>query len=278
MCWSVCPGGYYANDTDSSCHICPVGLNCNNCTYLNSSAVVQCTSCIYNYFFQSSISSCVSSCNSTQFANKGNNSCMSCDSSCLTCGGPGSSFCNSCTPSLFFIANVTGGYCIAGCLPVGFTQSGTSCLSCDLTCYTCSGTASNECSSCLNGTYLSGGYCRYVCPAATYPNNALLLCSTCSSYCTYCFDSTNNNCTGCISGMVLFNFTCSLACPAGYTINQWNVCFSHFLNMVVGFIIIMLLLLWWFLLYNDYTIASILSRHLCLETNRCFTDSLIDFE
>lgn len=245
MCWSVCPGGYYANNTDSSCHICPVELKCNNCTYVNSSNLVKCTSCIYGFYFQASTSTCSISCNSSQYANKGNNYCVSCDSSCLTCGGPGASFCTSCNSSLFFVANITGGYCIGGCLPVGYTQSGTSCLACDTTCYTCNGTSSSDCSSCPDSTYLSGGYCRYVCPAATYPNDTLLTCVACSNNCTYCFGGTNDNCTGCISGLVLFNFTCSSACPTGYTINQWNVCFSDFINMLTGCVIMVMLLLMW---------------------------------
>ena len=62
MCWSVCPGGYYANDTNSACHICPTDLNCGNCTYDNITTSVKCTSCSYGYFFTSATSTCASTC------------------------------------------------------------------------------------------------------------------------------------------------------------------------------------------------------------------------
>lgn len=143
MCWSVCPGGYYSNDTDNACHICPTNINCGNCTYSNSTNTVICTTCAYGYFLQASTTSCVASCNSTQYANKGNNTCISCDAACSSCTGPNNSTCSTCGAGLFLVQNLTGGFCISACDPIGYTQSGTSCLACDTSCYTCSGTANN---------------------------------------------------------------------------------------------------------------------------------------
>jgi len=115
MCWSVCPGGYYANDTDNACHICPTAINCGNCTYSTGSNSVICTTCAYGYYYQASSTSCLSTCNSTQYPNKANNTCSSCDSGCLSCSGPSSSMCSTCVGPLLLVQNVTGGYCIAGC-------------------------------------------------------------------------------------------------------------------------------------------------------------------
>jgi proprotein convertase subtilisin/kexin type 5 len=149
MCWSVCPGGYYSNDAASACQICPVNLNCGNCTYKNTTNTVLCTSCAYGYFFQGSSSTCTPYCNSNQFANLGNNSCLTCDSSCLTCSGPGPSLCSSCLSPLLFESNVTGGFCISFCPTVGYFQSGgVVCLACDLTCLNCSGSSPSQCTSC----------------------------------------------------------------------------------------------------------------------------------
>ena len=232
MCWSVCPGGYYANDTASTCFICPTDINCGNCTYTNTSNTVICTSCAYGYFYQASTSTCLSSCNSTQFANKGDNTCVSCDAACLSCTGPNNSTCSSCSGGLLLIQNLTGSYCISACNPIGYVQSGVSCLACDTSCYTCSGTANNECASCNNGSYLSASsYCRLVCPPATWPNTTTNTCDACDGSCTFCFGSTINNCTGCITGMVLYNFTCAISCPSGYTVNQWNVCHEPYLYL-----------------------------------------------
>lgn len=228
MCWSVCPGGYYSNDTINACVICPVELHCGNCSYYNVSDSVKCSSCAYSYYLQVSTSTCSSACNSNQYANKANNTCGSCDPACASCSGPASSNCLSC-PSGYLQTNLTGSYCLAACSSVGYTQSGSSCLRCDSSCYTCTGTAINECSSCPNGTFLSSNYCRLVCPAASYSDSSTNKCQACDGSCTFCFDSTIDNCTGCITGMVLFNFTCRIGCPTGYTVNQWNVCFGQYL-------------------------------------------------
>jgi proprotein convertase subtilisin/kexin type 5 len=143
MCWSICPGGYYANNTDNACHLCPPSINCGNCTYSSSSNSVVCTTCAYGYYYQASSTSCLSGCNATQYPNKANNTCSPCDAGCLGCTGPSASMCTSCDPALLLVQNVTGGYCVGSCQTVGYTQSGTNCLACDSSCYTCSGTANN---------------------------------------------------------------------------------------------------------------------------------------
>ena len=224
MCWSVCPGGYYANDTSSTCNVCPTDLNCGNCSYDANTTTVKCTTCSYGYFFTTSTSTCASTCASNEYANRGNNSCISCDALCLTCNGPGSSYCSSCNSSYYYIYNVSGGYCIDACNASGYVLSGSNCLACDSTCATCSGVSESQCASCPTNNYLSSGYCRFVCPPAAYPNTANNQCDNCDGSCTFCFGPTINNCTGCIDGMVLYNFTCTLSCPSGYTVNQWNVC------------------------------------------------------
>lgn len=234
MCWSVCPGGYYSNDTSNACHICPTTFNCGNCTYQNSTDTVVCTSCAYGYYFQASDSTCTSGCNSTQFANKANNTCIECSPACVSCYGPSESSCTSCPSGEKLLTNVTGSFCVTTCDPVGYTTSGGfNCLACDSSCYTCGGTANNECSSCQNGTFLSSGYCRLVCPTGTYANITNNQCSSCDGSCTFCFGPTIDNCTGCISNMVLYNFTCTLSCPSGYTVNQWNVCYDYYLTMLI---------------------------------------------
>jgi proprotein convertase subtilisin/kexin type 5 len=72
----------------------------------------------------------------------GNNSCLSCASSCLTCIGPASSQCSTCLTPLLFESNVTGGFCLSACPVVGYFKSGgISCLICDISCLNCSGSS-----------------------------------------------------------------------------------------------------------------------------------------
>lgn len=222
MCWSVCPGGYYPNNTASACQICPKTLNCGNCTYNNVTDNILCTSCAYGYFLLGSV--CSSNCGADKFPFLGNNSCMGCHSSCATCTGPEASFCKTCA-SGFLITNLTGSFCITACPTIGYFPSAPNCLTCDSSCYKCSGASQSECTACPNSTYLSSGYCRMVCPPVTFPNDETSSCTKCDGSCKFCFGPTIDNCTACADQMVLFNFTCTLQCPAGYTVNQWNVCF-----------------------------------------------------
>jgi proprotein convertase subtilisin/kexin type 5 len=180
------------------------------------------------------------------YNNNWNHSCDYCNSSCVTCTGPDSSSCISCnTASFKILTNVTGGYCLASCPTIAYFTSGTICLACDTTCYTCSGIGSNQCTSCLTGLFLSlvttsAGYCRYVCPQSSYPDTPTKKCLSCDQSCTFCFGSTINNCTACISGMVLYNFTCTTKCPTGLTVNQWKVCYESF--YAITFFLLLLLL------------------------------------
>ena len=243
MCWSVCPGGYYSNNTDNACHICPTSINCGNCTYISASDLVVCTTCAYSHFLHVPSTSCRATCDSNQYANKGNNTCIDCLSACLSCSGPTDSACLSCLSPLLLIQNLTGAYCISACDPVGYTQSGSNCLSCDSSCLTCTGTANSHCSSCASGSFLSSSYCRLVCPPATFPNPTANTCDACDGSCGFCFGGTIDNCTGCISSMVLFNFTCTLACPAGYTVNQWNVCSEPHFHPFLLLLLVLLLMI-----------------------------------
>ncbi len=189
MCWSICPGGYYADDDAGTCQICPSNLNCGNCTYSNTTHTVFCTSCAFGYFFQSSTSTCLTGCNTNQFAYMGNNTCIGCNSNCLTCTGPASNQCRTCLAPRLFLNNVTGGFCLTSCPSVGFFNSANvTCVACDVSCLNCLGSGASACSSCRNGTYLSSGSCRMVCPPGKYPNDVGNACSSCDGSCTSASD------------------------------------------------------------------------------------------
>lgn len=142
MCWFFCPGGYYTNDTIGACQLCPVPLNCANCSYFNDTDSVQCTSCKYGYFYQSSSKICAPTCSSNQYPFYGNNTCLECHGNCLTCFGPGESFCKSCLAPLLITSNISGSYCISTCNQTGYYNAGSvSCLPCHVSCLNCSGSS-----------------------------------------------------------------------------------------------------------------------------------------
>jgi proprotein convertase subtilisin/kexin type 5 len=206
----------------------------------NSSAY--CTSCKYGTFYQSSNTSCNSGCTSTQYKNTWNNSCNSCDAGCATCNGPTSYSCISCGGSFYLLANSSGGYCLASCPTIGYIQVGTNCKTCDPTCNTCNGVSANQCADCAANYYLYSGYCRYVCPAGTYPNSTSSQCLTCDASCSYCFGGSNSSCTSCAANLYLYNFTCTGSCPGGMAPNQWNVCFEPHLTATFALLFVLFIL------------------------------------
>ena len=224
--------------------MCPIQLNCQTCVFNVTASAPYCTSCRYNTFFFSANSTCLSSCNATQFKNTWNNSCDPCHSNCATCNGGSSFSCLSCTGLNVLLTNSTGGFCLVSCPAVGYTKVGLVCQQCDATCNICNGTSSSNCTSCASGYYYYGGFCRYICPAGTYPDTATLSCQPCAGSCSYCFNNTASSCTSCVSGKYLFNFTCNSVCPNGMTPNQWNVCYEKVCKIglvVLGVLLILML-------------------------------------
>lgn len=225
MCWAICPRGFYANPNTYKCEVCPVELHCTACAFDSTANASYCTMCAYGTYFQSVNKTCDSGCYSDQYENSWNNSCNDCDAACATCNGPTSFSCTSCTGSFYLLVNATGGYCLGTCPTIGYIQIGNQCQSCDATCSSCNGISASSCSNCSANYYLSSGYCRYVCPNGTYPDQTAWSCLPCDASCSYCFGSSNSSCTSCASGLYLYNFTCTSNCPIGMLPNQWNVCF-----------------------------------------------------
>ena len=225
MCWSICPKGFYANPSSGKCEVCPAGLLCTSCGYYSGNSTTYCTACSYGTYYQAATTVCGTTCLSTQYKNTWNNSCNDCDVACTTCNGPTAYSCTSCIATSYLLVNSTGGYCQASCPALGYIQIGTNCQLCDPTCSTCNGISVSSCADCASNYYFFSGYCRYVCPNATYPDSTSWQCLACDVSCSYCFGGTSSSCTSCATGLYLYNFTCSGSCPAGMLPNQWNVCF-----------------------------------------------------
>ncbi len=92
----------------------------------------------------------------------------------------------------------------------GFSSIQIRLSTCDYTCYTCSGTASNNCLSCPLGTFLNpGNTCKSTCPINYIKDNTTGTCVKCYQYnpsypniqsCYDCMGQLSTNCISCNSG------------------------------------------------------------------------------
>lgn len=160
-------------------------MGCATCNGLSNTS---CTSCSGTYFFLSSNTSCVVSCPQLYYSSETLNQCISCDPTCLTCDGPGSSYCLSCSSSSYLsgtqcvtlctipmIGYVTNNTCIASCPYSNYVKTlDNTCRPCPTNCGVCFN--SSYCTTCINSAYLSLNLCVTTCPATTYPNTLSSIC------------------------------------------------------------------------------------------------------
>lgn len=133
----TCPTGTYADDPGLTCRSCPASMNCSSCVNTTLNGVV-CVKCAYGWYMNSS-GFCDVGCASNQYANKGNNSCVSCNAACVTCTSGTNSSCTSCLASKVLLTNTTGGYCLTACPTVGYYNNSGQCIPCYSSCLTCIG-------------------------------------------------------------------------------------------------------------------------------------------
>lgn len=208
--------------------MCDPALFCSTCQRLTNGTIL-CLTCQYGYYLQTN-QTCTSTCEPLYYKNAWGRTCERCSTDCGNCTANSSSSCIDCPTGKVFLGNISGKYCLSTCPANYYYRSGSNCLDCYSTCETCSGTAANNCSTCVQGLYLSNGMCRYVCPGRSYPRDSTRRCESCDNSCTFCFGPTVDNCTACASGLVLNNFTCTTNCPKGLTVNQWGVCYELFVH------------------------------------------------
>lgn len=211
-----CASGTLAGSAPNSCSICD--SHCSTCAGAGANQCLTCTSglspvggstpttceCPSNSYFNTMTPGC-SPCNSScvTCSGPGSNDCMSCDtdealaaaapnscipcnSSCVTCNGPGVNDCMSC--------DTGAGKVLTGAAP-------NSCTSCDATCATCSGTGGGNCVTCTTGltpTNTPPTTCK--CSSTTYFNTMSPGCSPCDLSCATCNESTSSDCLSCHPG------------------------------------------------------------------------------
>ena len=200
--------------------VCPT--TCVNATWNGSACVCWsgynlingvCQVCDVNSAYSTSAATCI--CNTGYYGTW--NLCSPCDSSCLTCSGPSSNQCNSCKPNATWNGstcicwsgfNFINGACqqcdvnsvysasAATCIcNNGYYGTWNQCNLCDSTCLTCSGPATNECTTCASGAPISG-VCSTTCIAGQYVLNNV--CVACTPNCILCY--TGTSCAACDTG------------------------------------------------------------------------------
>lgn len=144
---------------------------------------------------------CVPDCPSNQYKNAVDNTCTDCNSQCTTCTGGSNLECLSCTLPYYFES--ASKQCSLTCNSNEY-QSTTlppECLSCNSTCFNCSGPSSTECLSCAGNLYFnsSANTCVYNCPDGSYSNTSDNTCSLCDSSCATCSGGVSSDCLLCPS-------------------------------------------------------------------------------
>ncbi|CAG9319085.1 unnamed protein product [Blepharisma stoltei] len=183
---------------DSSCSTCS-GSGSNNCLTCANSAIT----------IASPPGSC--SCGTSQYMiTQSPLTCGSCDSSCSTCSGSGSSKCLTCANSAITIASPPGS-CSCGVSQYMASQSPLTCGNCDSSCSTCSGSGASNCLTCVNSAITISsppGSCS--CGTSQYMiSQSPLTCGNCDSSCKTCNGSGTSNCLTCANSAI------TIASPPG---------------------------------------------------------------
>ena len=192
-CLASClPVSKYA-DGNSICQPCDAA--CGTCSGATSSNCVSCSSASTPFL---NSGACVAECPSTGTYSGTVGSiatCLECDSTCLTCSGPGSADCVSCpaTGTPFY----DSGTCVSACPSGKYSGLDRICTDCDTTCAACSDGTATSCTSCLAGATFDSvaGTCTYACPRGQFLQTDGVTCSACSSTCKTC--NSASSCTSC---------------------------------------------------------------------------------
>ncbi|KAL4476413.1 hypothetical protein ABPG74_010146 [Tetrahymena malaccensis] len=223
QCLSSCPSGTYSNQSNNQC--LPCYSSCSTCNGPNAN---NCLSCSGSLFLDSTTNMCNSQCPDSFYANKQNNQCSKCNSTCASCNGGTINDCLTCNPPLFYQASTQSciSYCPSGqflfqnkCLskcPDGYYQSSAdnSCVQCNKSCSTCS--SISQCSSCITPFIFFNNQCLSQCPQGYYFSLISNQCKSCSKSCQSCSGPEESQCITCVPGTYLQGTTCLSTCQEGY--------------------------------------------------------------
>ncbi|KAL4469881.1 hypothetical protein ABPG72_011102 [Tetrahymena utriculariae] len=170
----------YCRQCPKNCQTCKNGIICTSCQYGFFLSSNQCTLCYQGYYLSG-------------------NQCIQCDSSCLSCKGPGPNNCIICSQPNSFISTIQNNICTSQCdLTQGqfidnyTNQSQQYCRSCGNLCQTCN--IQYICTSCVQGFFLNANLCS-LCKEGFYFDG--IQCFPCDDSCQLCNGPAKTNCIKC---------------------------------------------------------------------------------
>uniref|UniRef100_A0A3Q1CSD4 Proprotein convertase subtilisin/kexin type 5a n=1 Tax=Amphiprion ocellaris TaxID=80972 RepID=A0A3Q1CSD4_AMPOC len=139
-----------------------------------------------------------------------------CDPECSDdgCEGPGPQQCVTCLHFFLKFKNNTR-LCVSEC-PKGFWGDRRRCKRCYSSCESCSGSRSDQCTSCQPGHHLTEGTntCTAICGDNYYLDHDANMCRKCSENCLKC--TSYSICTECKPDTSLYGNRCQRSCAAGF--------------------------------------------------------------
>ena len=223
-CLSTCPPKTYKYQLNNTC------LSCDESCFTCSGGNFQdCLSCFdISYFLQAYTgpSSCLTTCPLRTYKNTINNTCLSCHESCFTCLAGTFQDCLSCFNISYFLQSNAGPTsCSFTCPPKTYKyQLNNTCLSCDESCFTCSGGNFQDCLSCFDISYFlqantGPSSCLSTCPLRTYKNALNNTCLPCHESCYLCSGGTFQDCLNCFESSYFLQAnigpsSCLSTCPS----------------------------------------------------------------
>jgi len=172
--------------------------------------------------------SCKAKCDDGTFPDASTGKCGTCDDSCATCNGAGSTSCTGCKDDT--LLDPTTKSCVKDC-PTGYYADTTAhtCVLCNTTCYKC--TSATECTEC-NGIYSLDSVtkkCTTTCTEGYYPDTITHTCKKCDDKCKTCNGEGDKKCTTCkVNTYLSHENTCVEDCGDGFynetTKNTCNKC------------------------------------------------------
>ncbi|KAL4449881.1 hypothetical protein ABPG74_015000 [Tetrahymena malaccensis] len=216
-CYATCPKGYYADLSSGKCAHC--NSSCETCFGPNAD---QCTNCKGDLLFDPVSQKCVDKCQQKYYADKENNQCIECDSSCLECSGSLSNECTKCSDKLILFNQE----CISNCPDQYFKDPNAyNCISCDSSCFNCKDSSPNSCTACKGNLFLTPTkQCLEDCPDGTYKDVSDNICKKCDKSCLTCSGPDRTNCLKCPDNTYLEDNQCKTECNQGWKNSSKNIC------------------------------------------------------
>ena len=191
------------NSTDFYHHFIS-GTHCSLCTSdclqcVNLTACATCRSGLYKYVGNNTCAVCTEV---KVWKDETPKLCKDCHTTCLRCTGPNNIHCSECDTSLNLYLHENNTCATCDLLSGKYTTAAGRCLSCHVSCQTCTGGLESECTSC-NHTYAPANLfhtSNSTCGPCVYLSGYWadgLNCKTCHSECKTCLAGTNMNCTSC---------------------------------------------------------------------------------